>query len=143
MVRPTVTLRFPIVGAVLFLVGTGTACAQINLPHPINKPALVLEYDRAIYSIKRGMALHWSDPQLFLQAFDRMSRIGTAGEQLDAEYKVVRELLGVQFWSAPKPRPVWDELPPAPMRQPLLLESVLLNLSLAREALIVDNSAQP
>jgi hypothetical protein len=134
-------VRFPFVSTILFFIAAGAACAQVNPPRPINNPALVLEYDRAIYTIQRGMALHWPDPQLFLQAFDRMSRTGTAGEALTEEYKVVRGLLGVQFSSPAKERTPWDEQPPAPVRQLPQLQLVLQNLSFAREALILPDVA--
>jgi hypothetical protein len=147
MIRPTAVFRFSFVHAVTFFVAAGAACAQVSPPRPINKPALVLEYDRAIYTIQRGMALHWSDPQLFLQAFDRMSRIGTAGEPLTEEYKVVRGLLGVQFSSPTKERTPWDEQPPATVRQFPQLQFVLQNLTFAREALIMpdlsDSESKP
>jgi hypothetical protein len=142
MVRLAITLRYSLVGAVLFSISAGPACAQAAPPHPMNKPGLVLEYDRAIYTIQRGVALNWSDPRLFLDAFDRMSRTGTAGESLTEEYRVVRHLLTARFSSFMKASTTpWDEKPPAPVRQLPRLESVLQDLSFAREALIAADAA--
>jgi hypothetical protein len=74
-------LRDLLVGAVLFAIAAGSSPGQVNLPHPISQPGLVLEYDRAIYTIQRGIALQWSDPELYLHAFDRMSRTGTGARR--------------------------------------------------------------
>ena len=103
--------RDPLVGVVLFAIAAGSTPAQVNLPHPISQLGLVLEYDRAIYTIQRGIALQWSDPELYLHAFDRISRTGTGGEQLPGEYDVVRRRLAAQLSSFPHTSTVWDEQP--------------------------------
>jgi hypothetical protein len=74
-------LRDLLVGAVIFAIAAGSTPGQVNLPHPISKPGLVLEYDRAITTLQRGIALNWSDPELYLRAFDRMRRVGTEGDR--------------------------------------------------------------
>jgi hypothetical protein len=57
--------RDPLVGAVLFAIAAGSTPAQVNLPHMISQPGLILEYDRAISTLQRGIVLHWSDPELY------------------------------------------------------------------------------
>jgi hypothetical protein len=139
-------LRDPLVGAVLFAIAAGSTPAQVNLPHPISQPGLVLEYDRAIYTLQRGIALQWSDPELYLHAFDRMSRTGTGAEPLTGEYDIVRRLLAAQLSSFPQTSTVWDEQPPVRVRQMQRVRSALQNLSLARQVLLVVNeppSASP
>jgi hypothetical protein len=144
----TVMLRYHLVGAVLFAIAAGSStAAQVNLPHPIREPGLVLEYDRAIYTIQRGLTLQWSYPELYLRAFDRMSRTGTEGEALTGEYHVVRRLLAAQLSSSfPQTPTVWDEQPPVRVRQMQRVQSALQSLSLAREVLLVvtePSSASP
>ena len=131
-------LRGPLVGAALFAIAVGsTPAQQVNLPHPISQPGLVLEYDRAIYLLQRGIAQQWSDAELYLHAFDRMSRTGTEGEPLTGEYDVVRRRLAAQLSSFPHTSTVWDEQPPVRVRQMQRVQSALLSLSLAREVLLV------
>jgi hypothetical protein len=48
-------LRDLLVGAVVFAIAAGSTPAQVNLPHPVNKPGLVLEYDRAITTLHRQL----------------------------------------------------------------------------------------
>jgi hypothetical protein len=129
--------RDALIGAVLFAIAAGSTPAQVNLPHPISEPGLVLEYDRAIYTLQRGIALNWSDPELYLHTFDRMSRTGTGGEPLTGEYDVVRRLLAAQLSSFPQTPAIWDEQPPVPVRQMQRVQSALESLSLAREVLLV------
>ena len=130
-------LRDPLVGAALFAIAAGSTPAQVNLPHPISQLGLVLEYDRAIYTLQRGIALQWSDPELYLHAFDRMSRAGTEGDPLAGEYDVVRRQLAAQLSSFPQLPTVWDEQPPVRVRQMQRVQSALQSLSLAREVLLV------
>jgi hypothetical protein len=111
--------------------------AQVNQPHTIRQPGLVLEYDRAISTLQRGIVLNWSDPQLYLHAFDRMSRTGTEGEPLTGEYDVVRRVLAAQLSSFAQASTVWDEQPPVRVRQMQRVQSALQSLSLAREVLLV------
>jgi hypothetical protein len=129
-------LRDLLVGAVIFAIAAGSTPAQVNLPHPISKPGLVLEYDRAITTLQRGIALNWSDPELYLHAFDRMSRVGTEGDPLAGEYDVVRRQLAAQLSSFPQLPTVWDEQPPVRVRQMQRVQSALQSLSLAREVLL-------
>jgi hypothetical protein len=139
-------LRDLLVGAVLFATAAGSSPGQVNLPHPISQPGLVLEYDRAIYTIQRGIALQWSDPELYLHAFDRMSRTGTGGETLTGEYDVVRRLLAARLSSFRQTPSVWHEQPPVRVRQMQRVQSALQSLSLAREVLLVvtePSSASP
>jgi hypothetical protein len=133
----TVMFRDPLVGAVLFAIAAGSTPAQVNLPHTISQPGLILEYDRAISTLQRGIVLHWSDPELYLHAFDRMNRTGTGGEPLTGEYDVVRRLLAGQLSSFPQTPTVWDEQPPVRVRQMQRVQSALQSLSLAREVLLV------
>ena len=134
----TVMFRDPLVGAVLFAIAAGSTPAQVNLPHMISQPGLILESDRAISTLQRGIVLHWSDPELYLHAFDRMSRTGTEGEALTGEYHVVRRLLAAQLSSSfPQTPTVWDEQPPVRVRQMQRVQSALQSLSLAREVLLV------
>jgi len=129
-------LRDLLVGAVVFAIAAGSTPAQVNLPHPVNKPGLVLEYDRAITTPQRGIALNWSDPELYLHAFDRMSRAGTEGDPLVGEYDVVRRQLAAQLSPFPQLPTVWDEQPPVRVRQIQRAQSALQSLSLAREVLL-------
>ena len=98
---------------------------------------LILEYDRAISTLQRGIVLHWSDPELYLHAFDRMCRTGTGGEPLAGEYDVVRRLLAAQLSSFLQTPAVWDQQPPVRVRQMQRVQSALQSLSLAREVLLV------
>jgi hypothetical protein len=129
-------LRDPLVGAMLFAIAAGSAPAQVNLPHAISQPGLILEYDRAISTLQRGIVLQWSDPELYLQAFDRMARTGLEGEPLTGEYDVVRRLLAAQLSSFAQTPTVWDEQPPVRVRQMRRVQSALQSLSLAREVLL-------
>jgi hypothetical protein len=129
-------LRDLLVGTVVFAIAAGSTPAQVNLPHPVSKPGLLLEYDRAITTLQRGIALNWSDPELYLLAFDRMSRAGTEGDPLVGEYDVVRRQLAAQLSSFPQLPTVWDEQPSVRVRQMQRAQSALQSLSLAREILL-------
>jgi len=133
----TVMFRDLLVGAVFFAMAAGSTPAQVNQPHTVSQPGLILEYDRAISTLQRGIVLHWSDAELYLHAFDRMSRTGTGGEPLTGEYDIVRRLLDAQLSSFRQTSTVWDEQPPVRVRQMQRVRSALQSLSLAREVLLV------
>jgi hypothetical protein len=113
-------------------IASGVAVGQTGL----SRSGLVLEYDRAIYALQRGIALHWVAPDLYLQAFDHMSRSGTADEQLTQEYEFVRRQLASELSSEPQSPAIWDEKPPASVRAAQQADTALNHLDFARRLLL-------
>lgn len=72
-----------------------------------NVPALVLEYDRAIFILDFGVHHHWKSRREYLAAFERLDRHGTSGEVLQVEYQLVSGLLNSQLLS--EKGHLWDE----------------------------------
>jgi hypothetical protein len=111
---------------------------------PINKPGLVLEYDRAIFTLQRGIALNWETSDRYLEAFSHMRRTGTSGESLTVEYAMARALMQSEFSIIPRKR-IWDEQFPVPPAQ--RFRSVMAALESARQQLLIadfgDASSDP
>jgi hypothetical protein len=120
-----------------------SAPAQVVLTGPsMNEPGLVTEYNRAIRTLRLGMARHWSNPDHYLRAFDKMSRTGTAGEPLTAEYLTVRSLLAQHFALFPETPGVWDEQFPEQFPGQHRIGSALASLEGARDALLLAEKVQ-
>jgi hypothetical protein len=134
----------PLSAVAVAAIAVGSAGAQVAFTGPpINKPGLVLEYDRAIYTLNRGIALHWTDPGRYLRAFDKMSRTGTSGEPLTDEYNTVRSLLAQHFAMFPETPRIWDEQPPEPFPGQRRISSALGSLESARDWLLAAEIMAP
>jgi hypothetical protein len=141
-------LRNLLFAGVLAALAFVSAPAQVTLIDPhLNKAGLVLEYNRAICTLHRGMALHWSNPDRYLRAFDKMSRSGTTGQPLTNEYSSVRSQLAQHFAMFPETPRIWDEQMPETFPGQRRIGSALGSLESARDWLLVADQfgqhAQP
>jgi hypothetical protein len=97
---------------------------------PPNVPALVVEYDRAIFILNFGVHHHWKSRQEYLVAFERLDRHGTSGEVLEPEYQLVSGLLKSQLPS--EEHHLWDERLPYDVS---VEEQTLRSFTFARDRL--------
>jgi hypothetical protein len=102
--------------ASLFLLSGVYSIAQIrrteapdhmpSLAHGYSTAGLILEYERAICALDRGIRKQWTTREQYLSAFEKTNDYGTAGETLAAEKENVHRLL--EAW-LPTQNGIWDE----------------------------------
>jgi len=97
----------------------GQSSPQVVIPEPseenaaqnadaLPSPAMISEYDRALFVLENGLSAQWKDRNDYLKNFDASSDSGSSGEHLTAAKAHVRVLLVTSL----RIHEAWDEGPP-------------------------------